>query len=74
MSKYDPLWEYVEEKCDETLMLSFEEIAQITGFALDHSFLGFKKELEAYGCGVGKISMKNQTVTFFRKSEECQRA
>ena len=34
----------------------------ICGFPIDHSFLNCKKELEAYGYQVGKISMKNQTV------------
>ncbi len=31
-------------------------------FFIDHSFLTFKKELEAYGFKIGKISMKEKTV------------
>lgn len=46
--------------------LTFDEIAQIAGLPLDHSFLTYKKELLAYGCRVGKISMKEQTVAFER--------
>ena len=62
MSKYDPLWEYVKDK--GTTELSFDEVRQICGFPLDHSFLNRKKELEVYGYQVGKISMKKQTVQF----------
>ena len=62
MSKYDPLWRYIKDKAPS--ILTFDEIQQICGFPIDHSFLNCKKELETYGYQVGKISMKNQTVTF----------
>lgn len=62
MSKYDPLWEYIRENSPEKL--NFSEIQTILGFPLDHSFLNFKKELDAYGFKVGKISLKEQTVRF----------
>ena len=62
MSKYDPLWAYV--KTNAPSELTFEEIRQICGFLLDHAFLSCKKELEAYGYQVGKISMKEKTVQF----------
>ncbi len=68
MSKYDPLWEYIKRDGSETLTLTFEEIKEIAGLPIDHSFLNYKKELLDYGYEVGKISMKNQTV-FFKKSE-----
>lgn len=67
MSKYIKLWEYVEKHCTENLTLTFEEIQNILGFEIDHSFLKYKKELAEYGCEVGKISMKNKTVTFEKK-------
>ena len=60
MSKYDPLWEYVKSYAPSKL--TFDEVRQICGFSIDHAFLNCKKELEAYGYQVGKISMKNQTV------------
>ena len=60
MSKYEPLWEYI--KTNTPAELSFDEVLQICGFPIDHSFLKYKKELEIYGYQVGKISMKNQTV------------
>ena len=44
--------------------LSFEEIQNIAGIPIDHSFLKYKKELVEYGYSVEKISMKKQTVAF----------
>ena len=64
MSKYDSLWKYVQQNGSESLKLSFEEIQDIAGIPIDHSFLKYKKELAEYGYQVGKISMKEQTVTF----------
>lgn len=64
MSKYDSLWEYVKENGSESLKLTFEEIRNISGVPIDHSFLKYKKELTEYGYNVGKISMKEQTITF----------
>ena len=66
MSKYNALWEYVKNKGDANFTLTFDEIQNVCGIPIDHSFLNFKKELEAYGYKVGKISLKNQTVTFER--------
>ena len=62
MSKYDSLWEYV--KTHAPAELTFDEVRQVCGFPLDHAFLNFRKELEACGYRVGKISMKKQTVRF----------
>ena len=64
MSKYDSLWEYVQKKGSQSFKLTFEEIQDIVGIPLDHSFLNYKKELMGYGYQVGKISMKEQTVIF----------
>lgn len=64
MSKYALLWEYIKKEEKDTLRLSFEEIKNITGTPIDHSFLRYKKELEAYGYKVSKISMKEETVAF----------
>ena len=66
MSKYEPLWKYVTETCGEELVLSFEEIEQITGFPIDHAFLQDKKELTLRGFAVKKISMKEKFVRFVR--------
>jgi len=64
MSKYNPLWEYVQKSGSRSVKLTFEEIQDIAGIPIDHSFLKYKKELTEYGCQVGKISMKEQTVIF----------
>lgn len=69
MSKYDPLWEYIQKNGNSSCKLTFSEIQDIAGIPIDHSFLKYKKELEAYGYQVGKISMKEQTV-IFKKTED----
>lgn len=64
MSKYEKLWNYIEENRMESFILTFDEIARIAGVLLDHSFLTYKKELEEFGWKAAKISMKNKTVAF----------
>lgn len=64
MSKYDPLWHYLQSNQKASYHLPFTEIEQILGFKINHSFLTYKKELSKYGYAVGKISMKNKTVSF----------
>lgn len=66
MSKYNALWEYVRENGSQSIKLTFEEIQNIAGIHIDHSFLKYKKELTEYGYQVRKISMKEQTVIFDR--------
>lgn len=68
MSKYDPLWKWIRENGSDRFKLTFEEIEKIAGIAIDHSFLNYKKELLDYGFKVGKISLKEQTVTFSREN------
>lgn len=64
MSKYDPLWAHIAAHAPS--VMTFEEVRAVCGFPIDHAFLRFKKELEAYGFRVGRISMKAQTVTIER--------
>lgn len=64
MSKYNALWEYVQENGSQSIKLTFEEIQSIAGIPIDHSFLKYKKELTEYGYQVRKISMKEQSVVF----------
>ena len=66
MSKYNALWEYVQKSEKEAFLLTFEEIQEIAGIPIDHSFLKYKKELAEYGWQVGKMSMKNETVLFHK--------
>ena len=67
MSKFDPLWKYIQKNGKENFKLTFTEIEKIAGIPIDHSFLRYKKELDEYGFQVEKISMKEQTVTFHNK-------
>ena len=66
MSKYDPLWKWIAENGKDSFKLTWAEIEAIAGVPIDHSFLTYKKELLEYGFQVGKISMKEQTVSFER--------
>ena len=63
-SKYDKLWKYIKENDKEEYVLSYEGVKDILGFDIDHSFLTYKKELKEYGYEVGKISLKNNNITF----------
>lgn len=64
MSKYEPLWEYLKKMDQESYQLSYAAIREILSFDLDHSFLTYKKELQAYGYQVTKISMKEKIIIF----------
>lgn len=64
MSRYESLWNHLNN-CNETsVTLTFDKIGGITGAPIDHSFLRYKKELTAYGWQVKKISLKEQKVIF----------
>ena len=62
MSKYNPLWEYLVKNNQDSYKLTYEEINNILGFSLDHSFLTYKKELLNYGYEVSKISLKEKII------------
>lgn len=64
MSKYEPLWEYISKT--SVTRLSFEDIKKVLGFDIDHSFLTYKKDLEAYGYKVGKISLKEKHIQIIK--------
>lgn len=58
------MWEYIQKNGSLSFQITFEEIQMILEVLIDHSFLKYKKELIKYGYQVGKISLKEQTVTF----------
>ncbi len=62
MSKYSPLWQFLKNEGNETYQLSFEEIKEILGFEINHSFLTHKKEAKDFGFEIEKISLKQKTV------------
>lgn len=66
MSKYEPLWVYIKGQNLPERQMTFDEIKNVLGFEIDHSFLTYKKELILYGYQVGKISMKNKTIIFIK--------
>lgn len=66
MSKYEPLWNYIKDNNKYEYKLSYDEINNILGFNIDHSFLTYKKELTQYGYEVIKISMKQKLVIINR--------
>ena len=68
MSKYDKLWKYIAENGSDRVKLTFDEVAEIAGVPIDHSFLTYKKELAAYGYSAGKISLKEKTVVFYKEA------
>lgn len=57
MSKYNPLWEYIQKREESPLKLTFSEIRDILRTEIDHSFLKYKKELTEYRYEVKKISL-----------------
>ena len=69
MSKYGLLWKWLKENNKKDYKLSYEEIRNILGFDIDHSFLTYKKEVKEYGYEVYKISMKEKVI-IFRKIEQ----
>ena len=66
MSKYEPLWRFLECDGSGCIQFSFERIEEILGFPLDHSFLNYKQEAEIFEYRVEKISLKEKWVRFVR--------
>jgi len=66
MSKYNGLWEYIQKDGNAQIKLTFDQIKDVACTPIDHSFLNYKKELTEYGYQVGKIFLKEKTVTFNR--------
>ena len=64
MSKFNNLWVWISKNGEECFKLTFKQIEDIAGIPIDHSFKKKKKELPEYGYKVGKISLKEQTVSF----------
>lgn len=60
MSKYEPLLSHIKDNKKEEYKLTYDEINNILGFEIDHSFLKYKKELVNYI----KISLKDKKIIF----------
>ena len=72
MSKYEPLWRYIKDNQKLEYKLTYEEIRNILGFDIDHSFLKYKKELLEYGYEITKISIKEKYVLIHKIESELQ--
>ena len=70
MSKYEPLWRYIKDNQKLEYKLTYEEIRNILGFDIDHSFLKYKKELLEYGFEITKISIKEKFVLIHKIESE----
>ena len=70
MSKYEPLWKHLQSDGSKSLKLTFDEVKEIVGFDVDHSFLTYKKEAGQFAYQVGKISMKEKHITFIKLGEQ----
>lgn len=66
MSKYGKVWEYLKQDGSDEIFLTFEQIRDICGAEIDHSFLTCKKEAVDYGYKVEKISMKEGKIRFVK--------
>ena len=54
MSKYAPLWQFIQNNGAPDILLTFDDIKSIIGMDIDHSFLNYKKELLQYGYKVAR--------------------
>ncbi len=70
MSKYSKLWSYLKDSKKDSCKLTFNEIKEISGVDIDHSFLTYKKEAAYYGYEVKKISLKEKNVIFTKITTE----
>ncbi len=66
MSKYDRLWKYIADSGQDQLVVPFNAVEKIAGVPLDHSFLGYKKELLDYGYQVDHLFLKKQQIQISR--------
>lgn len=69
MSKYEKLWQYLTNRREDEIIMSFDEVRKVLGFDIDHSFLNYKNELVYYGFDVKKVSLKDRKVIFVRNSK-----
>lgn len=65
MSKYEPLWNYVMQHEPGQFSLTFNEIEDVLGFQIDHSFLKYKKELAERGARGSPHFAEKQNGTFY---------
>lgn len=60
MSKYDPLWDFVQSRQESSFKLTFEDIQCIVGMPKDHSFLKCKRSLRTTDMRSEKYQRKSR--------------
>lgn len=60
MSKYDPLWRYIQVNCGPHEVMTFSKAEEVSDVRIDHRFQYHKEELKKYGFRIDDISWKNQ--------------
>lgn len=67
MSKYNQLWQAIADSGKDQLTITFDQVEQLGGVPLDHSFLQYKKELLAYGYQVDHIFLKKKVIAISKR-------
>ena len=62
MSKYDPLWRYIQVNCGPHEIITFDKAEEVSDVKIDSSFQYHRKELIDYGFKVVRYSLKHRTM------------
>lgn len=60
MSKYEPLWRYIQVNCGPKEVIDFDKAEEVTDVQIDHRFQYHREELKEYGFKIVEISWKNR--------------
>lgn len=63
MSRYEPLWRYIQVNCGPEERITFDKAEEITDVTIDHRFQYHKEELIDYGFKIDEISWKDRYFT-----------
>ena len=66
MQDYRKLLKYLESQCLGTEVLTFDEIYNICGVKIDHTFIDKKQYFKRNGFEVTRINLSKRTVLFSR--------
>ena len=60
ISKYQKLWDYIKNVDKSEILISFEDVKNICGFGIDHSFLRYKKSWKILDMKLKKFHWKTK--------------
>jgi hypothetical protein len=66
MSKYKPLWKHLQDDGNPLLEFIFDEIKEIVGLDIDHTFSTYRNEVRQFGYQVVKFSVRKKRITFLK--------